>query len=658
MRRIIGLFIAICALSVSAKVVLPGIFSDHAVLAKNAKVPVFGKADPGEKVLVEFNKQKKETVAGKDGKWRVDLNLANSPEGPFELKINDIVIKDVIVGEVWLCSGQSNMAWVMKNTEGIDDAQKNPVGSRLRSFNVEKISEENPSDVIKGQWVYADAENVGTFSGVGYFFGKKLLNELKTPVGLINDAWGGSPIEAWMTVEAAKVVPEVAKRDLETSEKLRAYPARRKKYLADFDAWTKQNKRLDIPHNVPGPKAKWQKKSSVDVGYGVVWMRTYVENDTPGLNFRMPRQVVPFTVWIDGKKVFDWSFENAVLYLYPRFEIKDVPVGKHEVMFRIYNPVPGKRIFSSGNITIGKINTDGMNWDVFREKSFRGKTSPLPERVGATPRAFFNTQRLFNGCIYGMLPYSLDGVIWYQGETNAGRHKEYAALQRALIADWRKHFENPELPFYWCTLAGFRNKNAKAGAEESWAYLRAAQHAVLDMPFTGEAVLTDVCQTGDIHPRDKVIPGNRLAAIALANVYGKKVPFAGPEMTKVVREGNKLRISFKNLEGGLAAHKVPEYFWITKRTNRKAKLVRNSPAAQLEGFAVCGKDGKWFWADEAVIDGDTVVVSSKNVAEPAGVRFGWQNNPTVNLYNKAGFPAVPFQEKDVKSGGLFSFLGF
>ena len=645
MVRFFCIAAAFYALTLSAKVVLPGIFSDHAVLAKKAKVPVFGKADPGEKVAVSFNGQTRETTACKDGKWRVDLNLADSPEGPFELKVNDLVIKDVIVGEVWLCSGQSNMAWIMKNTEGIADEQKTPMGSRLRSFNVDKKSEEKPSDVLNGKWVYADAANVETFSGVGYFFGKKLLKELNTPVGLINDAWGGSPIETWMTVEAAKVVPAVAVRDAEVSEKLSTYPERRKKYLADFDAWTKQNNRLDIPHKVPGPKTKWQKKSSVDVGYGVVWMRTFVENDTPGLNFRMPRQVVPFTVWIDGKKVFDWSFENAVLYLYPRFEIKDLPVGKHEVMFRIYNPVPGKRIFSSGNITIGKINTDGMVWDVYREKSFRGKTTLLPKRVGATPRAFFNTQRLFNGCIYGLLPYALDGVIWYQGETNVGRYKEYAALQRALIADWRKHFEDPELPFYWCTLAGYLKKNAKADAEESWPYLREAQRQTLDVPFTGQAVLTDVCETSDIHPRNKVIPGERLAAIALANVYGRKVPFAGPEMSKVVREGNKLRISFKNLEGGLAAAPVPEYYWITKRTSRKEKLVRNSPDTQLEGFAVCGKDGKWFWATEAVIDGDTVVVSAKNIAEPCGVRFGWQNNPTVNLYNKAGFPAVPFMKK-------------
>ena len=644
MGRLLVILMALAAFSLSAKVVLPGIFSDHAVLAKNEKVPVFGKADPGEKIVVSFNGQTRETVAGENGKWRVDLNLANSPEGPFELKINDITIKDVIVGEVWLCSGQSNMAWVMKNTEGIKEAVKNPVGSRLRSFNVNLKSMENPSDEISGQWVYADAKNVGTFSGVGYFFGKKLLTELNTPVGLIRDAWGGSPIEAWMTVEAAKVVPEVAKRDAETSEKLRAYPERRKKYLEEIAIWAKENQRQDSDHKLPGTDAKWQKMRSVDVNHGIIWMRNKVVSKGNTLYFHMPRQRVPFTVWVDGKEVFEWSLEDAVLFKYPRFTIKDVKPGEHEIMFRIYNPLNSQWRFSTG-MSVGKTNLDGKAWEVFREVNFKNNVTAPPVSPGATPRAFFNTQRLFNGCIYAILPYSLDGVIWYQGETNASRHDEYAALQKALIADWRKHFENETLPFYWCTLAGHRNKNSNAGAEESWAYLRAAQHAALDMPYTGEAVLTDVSQSGDIHPRDKVIPGERLAAIALANVYGKKVPFAGPEFKSVKAEGNKLRITFSNAEGGLVASVIPEFYWTVKRNNQKEKLVRNSPDTQLEGFAVCGKDGKWFWATEAVIDGDTVVVSSKRVAEPVGVRFGWQNNPTVNLYNKAGFPAVPFMHK-------------
>ena len=236
-------------------------------------------------------------------------------------------------------------------------------------------------------------------------------------------------------------------------------------------------------------------------------------------------------------------------------------------------------------------------------------------------------------------------MIWYQGETNAGRHREYAALKRALIADWRKHFEFPEMPFYWCSLANYRLKNDNANAVESWAPFRDAQTAALDVPFTGQAILIDVGESHSIHPIDKQTPGERLAAIALANVYGKKVPFAGPSMTKVVREGCKLRISFKDVDGGLCAGKIQDFYYEYKAHKRKAKLIRNSPDTQLEGFAVCGSDGKYFWADEAVIDGNTVVVSSKKVAAPVGVRYAWQNNPTCNLYNKAGFPAVPFCSK-------------
>ena len=644
MTRFALILTALCAFTASAAVKLPGIFSDHAVLAKKAVVPIFGKADPGEKVAVEFNDQKKETVAGKDGKWRVNLDLANSPEGPFELKINDIVIKDVIVGEVWLCSGQSNMAWKMNKTEGLDEAKKNPVGKRLRSFNVALKSMAEPSDDIKGVWVCADPGTVGSFSGIGYFFGKKLLTELNTPVGLINDAWGGSPIEAWMTVDAAKVVPEVAKRDAVTSEAFKKYPAKRKKYLSDIEEWAKKNARTDIPEVCPGAAAKWQKSKVFPVDCGVIWLRNNVTVSGNSMYFALQRQFVPFTVWVDGKKVFEWSLENAVLYNYPRFTVSDVKPGKHEVMFRIYNPRNEKRNFNA-NMVIDTTDFGGKEWDIYRELTFSNKTAKAPELPGATPREFFNTQRLFNGCIYGLLPYALDGVIWYQGETNASRHKEYAALKRALVADWRKHFEFPEMPFYWCSLANYRLKNANANAVESWAQFRDAQTAALDVPFTGQAILIDVGESHSIHPIDKKTPGERLAAIAFANVYGKKVPFAGPSMTKVVREGGKLRIRFKDTCGGLHAAKVPEFHYEYKAHARKAKLVRNSPDTQLEGFAVCGKDGKYFWADEAVIDGDTVVVSSGKVAVPVGVRYAWQSNPTCNLYNKAGFPAVPFRSK-------------
>ncbi|MBR7107149.1 MAG: sialate O-acetylesterase [Lentisphaeria bacterium] len=485
MKRIILLSAMLVALQLSAKVSLPGIFSDHAVLAKKAVVPVFGKADPGEKVVVKFNSQKKETVAGKDGKWRVNLDLANSPEGPFELKINDIVIKDVIVGEVWLCSGQSNMQYSLAGSIGRKEECAKPVGSRFRCFNVKRNSSKVPLEEMSGKWVYAGSVTSASFPGVGYFFGKKLLNELNRPVGLINASWGGTDITAWISWEAI---------------------SKNKAALARSKAKDRAN---------------------------------------------------------------------------------------------------------------------------------------LPKRERVKPT------RLYNAMIFPLAPYALNGTLWYQGERNARNAHEYADLTRAMVALWRKNFEFAEMPFYWCSLAAYQAKNPDPNAKSNWAALREQQTLALDVPFTGQAILTDAGEARNIHPRDKKTPGERLAAIALANVYGKKVPFAGPMMTGVVRKGNKLVVSFKDVDGGLVARPLPAEYDVDSRSKakvKKSKLVRNSPAAQVEGFAVCGKDGKYFWADEAVISGDTVIVSSKNVAEPCGIRFAWAQNPTANLYNKAGFPAVPFQK--------------
>ena len=492
MKKFLLLIVAAFALSVSAKVTLPGIFSHHAVLAKKANVPVFGKADPGEKVVVSFNGQIKETVAEENGKWRVNLNLADSPEGPFELKINDIVIKDVIVGEVWLCSGQSNMAYGLLGSIGYKEEAANPVGSRLRCFRVKRSSSKVPLDEIQGSWGYASAGGTKTFVGVGYFFGKKLVNELNTPVGLIQSAWGGTDINTWMSWDAIEKVPTALER------------AKKK---------------------------------------------------------------------------------------------------------------------------------DAAN---------------LPKRESVKP------SRLYNAMIHPLAPYALDGVIWYQGERNSRNAHDYAALTRELVALWREKFEFAEMPFYWCSLAAYRGKTADPGEESNWALLREQQTMALEIPFTGQAILTDAGEAGNIHPRDKKTPGERLAAIALANVYGKKVPFAGPQMISVERKDNTLVVKFKNIEGGLVAQALPaEYINDTRANLPKGKkpklaLVRNSSDTELEGFALCGKDGKWFWADKAVIDGDTVVVSSQKVAEPVGIRFAWAQNPTANLYNKAGFPAVPFRKKDIK----------
>ena len=649
MKRTIIFLAAVLAFSLSAAVKLPGIFSDHAVLARRAKVPVFGKAAPGEKVTVEFNGQKRSAVAGKDGKWRVELNLANSPEGPFELKVNNLVIKDVVVGEVWLCSGQSNMAFRISRCENAAAVQANPAGARLRTFNVATKSSAEPKEDINGQWVYADAENVMRFSGVAYFFGRKLLKELNRPIGLINSSWGGSPIETWMTVEALKnSVPETLKRGEKVSQALKLYPAAVKKYIADRAAWEKSVNRQDSEHKVPAPDTKWSKVKPPRVPGGITWLRRTFEipSAEAGKNVavNMERLRVAFTFWCDGKKVVDWPLEKAIYNIYPRFTLKNLAPGKHEIMLRFYNPLSSTTNFPQPMI-VGTHRFDSTEWECFQEKKFDGRVAKAPKDPGKPPREFFNGQRVYNGSIAPLLPYGLNGVIWYQGESNGRYHNEYAALQRALVKDWRKAFEIADLPFYWCNLPNFYNKTADPSVVQPWTLFRAAQSAACDVPFTGEAILIDVGEANDIHPVDKVTPGERLAAIALANVYGKKVPFAGPALTKVVREGNALKLHFKNLHGGLVAKEVPKFHYTVKRVGKKLPITRNSPGTQLEGFALCGKDGKWFWAEKAVIEKDCVVISSSKVPEPCRVRYAWQNNPTCNLFNKAGFPAAPFETR-------------
>ena len=467
-----------------AAVQLPALFSDHAVLARKANVPVFGKADPGEKVVVTFNGQQAETTAGADGRWRVSLDLSKSPEGPFELKVNELTVKDVLVGEVWLCSGQSNMAFMMVSAIGLQDELKALPGQRMRCFMLRGGASVEPLETCQGRWVYADAANVKHFSAVSYFFGRELLKNGIGPVGLIKSAQGGAKIESWMSEESLKEL---------------------------------------------------------------------------------------------------------------------VPDAKEQAVKR--NP---------------------------KVKTFR---IPL---------------MMFNARINPLVPYALNGVIWYQGESNAAAADKYAGLFRAMIQDWRKRFEDPDLPFFWCNLPAYRPRSTDPAEDGTWPGLRAAQTAVLDLPHTGQAVLIDTGETGDIHPRDKRPAGARLGALALNRVYGKKCPDCGPAVDKVVRDGSRLRITFRDTFGGLKAAPVPEQYDISTKKGKTGKTVRNSPNTQLEGFALCGPDGKWYWADEAVIDGDAVAVSSAKVPNPTGVKYAWQSSPVCNLCNGAGFPAVPFKCDAVK----------
>ena len=257
-----------------------------------------------------------------------------------------------------------------------------------------------------------------------------------------------------------------------------------------------------------------------------------------------------------------------------------------------------------------------------------------------------------------LIPYDFTGVIWYQGESNACQPQIYTEATRALVADWRRQFGR-DFSFYWCQLANYQAKSVDPAHlipvpqtsieyfsatpyNSDWALFREAQAKALGIPGTGQAVLIDAGEADNVHPRNKQVVGWRLAALALAKDYGKKNAFSGPVYRELKVENGKIRLFFDFAESGLTARKIPEYYIVNSGRNQFLTLRRNSPGSELEGFAVAGKDGKWFWAD-AEIDGDTVLVWSDKVPKPTQVRYAWSNNPTCNLYNKAGFPAAPFR---------------
>lgn len=498
--------------SLFADVVLPAIISDHMVLKKAAGVPIWGKADPGESVTVTLGGSgEAKAVADADGRWKLTLDLSASGPGPFQLKVagkNQIAVSDVVVGEVWVASGQSNMEFPLKGA--IDSAKEIEVAANpmVRQFLVARAESDVPADDCRGVWTVAASETAGAFSAVGYFFAKRLQKELGEPVGLIKSSYGGTPGEAWMSREAVDSVPHLK----EAREK--------------------------------------------------------------ALNEEM---------------------------------------------------------------TTGTPRTANATATATTKPKVRPRVQKIPSI-------------LFNGMISPLVPYAISGVIWYQGEANTNRAWQYRSAFPLLIQDWRTQWKQGDFPFYFCQLANYQPK-LPAPSESAWAELREAQTMTLKLTNTGQAVLIDIGESGDIHPRNKKDAGERLGAVALANHYGKKILFSGPVYQSMKADGGKIRLAFKHADGGLVAKPLPATYDVKSKNSETAPLVRNSPASEVEGFAICGEDKKWVWAD-AKIDGNDVVVWSDNVPAPVAVRYAWADNPTCNLYNGAGFPAVPFRTDDFSTTTL------
>ena len=658
---------AFSILPLQADVKLPAIFSDHAVLQKSAHVPVWGKADPGEKVTVALGTNTVSTTAGENGRWALELDLKDSGMGPFAMTVegkNKLTLSDVVVGEVWVASGQSNMQFLLKNEGGATEEIAKSANPLLRQFIVTPTASKEPLDDVSGRWMQTSPETVGNFSAVAYFFSKKLQNELKVPVGVINSSWGGTCCEAWSRAASLDSVPflkewreNLIKNDVE-------YPAIKKAWLEQMTAWIKDTNREDrptvdtssfgslnvdttswVPVKLPGEiKGAGLPKS------GAVWIRKEITlpKSTGNLGFSMNIDGIESVYW-NGKKITETKIENyngaqirnGAAYQIPAADIVE---GKNVLSYRLYEPLSPAKF--TGSTKLGQLNLDG-EWLAKAEYEFPAaptdKPAPKPLTATLIPPQNFGAS-LYNGMINPLIPYAIRGVIWYQGESNANRALDYRTAFPLMISDWRKQWHRGDFPFYFCQLANYQNK-INQPTDENWSFLREAQEKAFALPNTGEAILIDVGESGDIHPRNKKDPGERLALVALAKDYGQCIPYSGPVFDSIKVEGDKAILSFKQTGGGLVARPLPVTYDVEMRINKTAPLVRNSPGSELEGFAICGEDRNWVWAN-AKITGDTVIVTSDQVPAPVAVRYAWANNPTCNLYNGAGLPASPFRTDD------------
>jgi sialate O-acetylesterase len=674
---------------VRANVKLPAIISDHMVLQKSDKAAVWGWADPAEEVTVTLDTKTASAITGADGKWKVTLNLSNSAQGPFQMTVaarNSIVISDVLVGQVWVASGQSNMELPLRGTFGSDAEITHSDNPLIRQFLVAHAEKMLPQDNCNGKWTLASPATVGNYSAVAYYFSKKLQASLKVPVGFIQSSFGGTQLEQWMSSEGFDADPDLkAMKDLSVQSWANLV-AQRLKYPDQLNAWLAQTGREDKstvqPANFAGldiPTTDWTEISLPGVvagpglpEAGAFWLRkdvnlTAVMIGAPaaakGLEINYNAGANDFeTAFWNGQKISQFlpkDRSGPALYSFRRITIPTnlLKVGRNVLALRFYSPIqapavtPNKPPPSGIPMTIGVWPLDGK-WLAKAEYAL----PPLdPAGLASVPpdpgivykpiwdRNMYETTQLYNGMINPIIPYTIAGAIWYQGESNANRAFQYRTVLPLLIKDWRAHWGQGDFPFYFCQLAG-EGGTSRLPTENSWAEVRESQLLSLKVPNTGMAVLIDVGE-GNIHPRDKIDPGQRLAFIALANTYHENIPYSGPIYDSSKVEGNIIRISFQHTDDGLVAKPLNEVGKAYYEDPKKVAPIPLDPKSALQGFAICGADHKWVWA-EAAIEGETVVASSAQVPQPVAVRYAWDSLPICNLFNGADLPASPFRTDD------------
>ena len=670
-----------------ADIRLPHLFSDHLVLQKSAKTAVWGWAAPDEAVAVALGTATAKTVAGPDGKWRVDLNLDDVGSGPFSLIVtgkNTVTVADVLVGQVWIASGQSNMELPLRDTFGAADEIAHSANPLLRQFLVRHNEKTVPVDDADGKWTLAEPEDSAAFSAAGYYFAKKLQHDLHVPVAIIHSSFGGTASEQWTSSEGLDPDPELRAAKDASIEHWAAFVEQSKQFPEALSQWLAQYHRedqagakaadfaaVDVPTEGWTPVSLPGTVSGAGLPpAGAYWLRKEVMFSPDMANPNDGRLWIEFDagifdferVYWDGQKIAEVQPKNRnapVGYTHRVYQIpkESLKAGKNVLAFRFFSPVQAPELKAVNKPRNNDLNLNSPaltgEWLVKAEYGFPAADAAAVAALPASPYAAYQAVnpkmyplacQLFNGMIQPLTPATIAGVIWYQGESNVGRAFQYRTAFPLLIKDWRSRWGQGDFPFYYCQIANVGGRSTVL-APDSRAELRESQSLALALPNTGQAVLIDIGEP-NIHPRDKKDAGERLALIALAKTYQRPVPFSGPTYLSKKVEGDSIRLSFSHADGGLAAKPLAEVAKIYYEQDPKmAPPLPTRPGSPLQGFAICGEDQRWVWAD-ARIEGETVVVHSPDVAQPVAVRYAWAGNPVCNLYNGADLPASPFRTDD------------
>lgn len=628
-KLILLFFLAILPSITYATVKLPRIFSDHMVLQRQREIRIWGWAASGENVRVSFNGEKAETKASGMGLWVVRLR-AMEHGGPYEMEVsgktNSIILKNILIGDVWLGSGQSNMEWVLANT---NDAQKEIAAAnypKIRMFTVEKDQSFKPlQDLKSGEWKECTPANAGNFSAVAYFFGRTLNKELDIPMGLINSSWGGTKVEPWISWDLISQEAEYKNMKLNELEK---QSQQSEKNVVKFLAAMKNDKGIAEKWFDPSADVSTWRKISVpstfensEIGNtdGIVWYRKEFNLSASDLKDATlslgPVDDVDVT-YINGTEIGSMNTWNeARIYPVKKELLRE---GKNVLVIKVTDNSGGGGIYGKPEVVFFQ---SGEN-KITLAGDWLYKTSVVSKEFNVLefgPNAY--PSHLFNAMIAPITPYAIRGVIWYQGESNTSAAYRYSELFPMLIKNWRSKW-GYDFPFLWVQLANFMKPSAEP-SESNWAELREAQRMALALPKTGQAVIIDIGEADDIHPRNKKDVGHRLALSALAVEYGKSLVHSGPVYKSMEVRDGKAVLTFEHTGTGLMA-KADKYGY-------------------LRGFTIAGEDKRFYWA-KAVVEGNQVVVYSDQVKIPVAVRYAWADNPEdANFYNRDGLPASPFR---------------